>query len=717
MTKLKTTLASFLLVSAMTLAEEVSSFQAEAVRELYNKGILKNVVEEDKFGEKDSFSRYEVASILYNTLKLQNGASLEGASESDILILKALVSDLALELGRLGAKDRELLVEIGKVEEKLDKKYSKEVERLEAKIDRIRLTSNFELAKTAYLEDLTAESKGFRDINISGEASAIVSFNEYAKGRIRYNFDKNEIDEIELTLKNDLLTIDTFVSEEIKLPTFKSTLGIIDGNDINSKDGVVLRTGFMGGDITALASSGYKEDQTEQYIYGLEYTSKIGYFSKNEGQDSNLYISYAHYDEENWNEDSKGILALGGDFQFKMNNIATQRFEVEYSKLRGNENKDGEGINYSFPIIQDEATYIYSKTEIRGSKYGKFTFSAGGINTGLHYDLGFTGNEEKNAFRETDVVKMESNKLGSVFNIDYQVKNIETDITYATYGSNYESDLAREKLSAEFAYKIPGNARLSFEYGLDRPEIMLAEYNEENGTSLTSLDKVEGFQYFMPKLRLNNLLTSSSENEFRFYAINNLDLDQNAWRLYADHTEFLSNNLSYKVVGTYEENYDYDFQNIGNGFDKFRLWEIGANLEKDFWLASEGQLENTLLIGGRYSDKTYLDKMANLANSNDNESYRVFAFIETEYGPFTLRYGGKYQDGKDFRDDENLNTEENFKYGASVEYEFNKDFRASLTYGPVDIYETNSSDDFLGDRTSAFDGEQEKVTFKIKGRL
>ncbi len=264
MTKLKTTLASFLLVSAMTIAEEVSSFQAEAVRELYGKGILKNVVEEDKFDEKNGFDRYEVATIIYNTLKLEKGRSLEGASESDILILKALVSDLALELGRLGVKDRELLNEISEVEKRLDEKYLKEVERLEAKIDKIRLTSNFELAKTAYLKDISSEPKGFRDISITGEASAIISFNEYAKGRIRYNFDKNEIDEIELTLKNDLLTIDTFISEEMKLPTFRSTMGIINGDEIESKDGVVLRTNLMGGNLTALASSGYKEDGTEQ---------------------------------------------------------------------------------------------------------------------------------------------------------------------------------------------------------------------------------------------------------------------------------------------------------------------------------------------------------------------------------------------------------------------------------------------------------------------
>ncbi len=717
MTKLKTTLASFLLVSAMTIAEEVSSFQAEAVRELYSKGILKNVVEEDKFDEKNSFDRYEVATIIYNTLKLEKGRSLEGASESDILILKALVSDLALELGRLGVKDRELLNEISEVEKRLDEKYLKEVERLEAKIDKIRLTSNFELAKTAYLKDISSEPKGFRDISITGEASAIISFNEYAKGRIRYNFDKNEIDEIELTLKNDLLTIDTFISEDMKLPTFRSTMGIINGDKIDSKDGVVLRTNLMGGNLTALASSGYKEDGTEQYIYGIEYTSKIAYFSKNEGQDSNRYISYSHYGEENWNEDSKGILALGGDFQFKMNEIATQRFEVEYSKLRGNEKKDGEGIKYSFPIIQDEATYIYSKTEIRASKYGKLTFSAGGINTGLHYDLGFTGNEKKNVFRETDVVKMESNKLGSLFNLDYKIKNIEMDITYATYGSNYDTDLSREKFSAELAYKIPSKARLSLEYGLDDPEIMLKDYNDKTGTSLTTLEKVKGIQYIMPRLRFSNLLTINSENEFRFYAINNLDLDQNGWKIYADHTEFLVNNLSYKIVGTYEEDYDYDSQNTINGFDKFRLWEVGANLERDFWLASEGKLENTLLIGGRYLDKTYIDKKANLSDSIDNKTYRVFAFIETEYGPFTFKYGGKYQDGKDFRDDESLNTKEKFKYGASVEYEFNKDFRALLVYGPVDIYETNSSDDFISDRTSAFDGEQEKVTLKIKGRL
>lgn len=710
MAKLKRTIASFLLLSSLAMAEEVSSFQAEAVKELYNKGILKNVVDEKNFGEKENFSRYEVATILYNTINLQKGESLVGASDSDILILKALVSDLALELGRLGAKDTDILKEIDKVEARLDDKFKKEIDRLEKKIDRIRLTSEFSLEKIAYLKETGANEKGMDELELSGFVNAYMDLTDFAQARLRYDIADEEIDSIELSLDNEYFNTYAFISDEVKLPTFRSAFGLIDGEDIDSKDGVVIEGKAGKGSVVALAATTNEDKDSKTYdIYGLEYNSKIGYFSQRADQDSNMYVALSNY--TNNNGESKNLFAIGADFEFKITDYTKQLFEVEYSKLRGNEDQDGKGIDYVLPIIKDEATYLYTKTSYTSPKHGILYFSAGAVNTGRWYDLSVTGDENKTPFGETDFIKMEQNHYGGMFNIDYKFNNLEFKLNSAQYNEN-EADVDNKRVKSQLAYNlVPGKAKLALNFQYDTGKIVTTEEAAE-----VSFTADKGIIQVGPELKFTNILQKDSQNIIKAYGVDYLDVEKWSYKVYADQTEFLDDNISYKVAASYEEKYEYSEENSKENYNKYNFAQVGANIERDFWYNAEGNMETTALLGGYYKDKRYTEKKYNEADSKDTRCYDVFALMKTEFGQFEFKYGAKYE--KDYEeidgDLKEKEDQENFKYGLSIGYKYSQKFETSVTYGPVDI---STSDDFILDRTDGLTGEQNQVTLKISGRL
>lgn len=717
---LKTTLVTFILSGAVVAAESLDSFQKTAVKELYNKGILKNVVSEENFGDKENFNRYEVATILYNTLKIENN-NLENVSEKEILILKSLVSELAFELGRLGADNNDLMKEIEKLEERTNSKFMKEIERLENKVDRIRLTSDFSAIKEfrSGEEDSEGEDR-YKDMSYEGTATALVKFSDFADGRARYDFDNEKLDEGEINFTNDKFDIKVFSSDieesekiegrsYIKLPAFRSTFGIINGESIESNDGMILNAKKSSGSLQAVYSTTDTLD-----IAGFEYVSKLGYFSKNEGQNSNYYISYVDIDDS---EDEYGqknrIFAIGGDFSFKMNENATQTFEMEYSKMRG---RKGQASNedYSFPIIKDEANYFYSKTDVLSDKYGKIIFSTGGINTGEYYDLSKAGNDQKSPFKETDLIKMEQNKFGWMFNFDQKTRRWENNFQYVTYGSNSSEDLSMELFSAEFMYLISDKINMGFEFEQEKEELLLEDYNDENGTSLTSLNDIKGDQSISYKLKLNNLIKKDSDNEIKVSLIDKKDINENGWSIYADHTQLLGDFKAVKVVGIYEENYDYDSQNKID-YDKYDSVKFGLNYERDFWQREESKVETKLVLGGRFDQKEYETQV-----SDNEKNYKAFGFFETEYENMTFRYGlnyiAEYENVDGSYKKIETEDEEDFTYGVSAEYMYSKDFKVILSYGPVDYFEDNK-DYFFEDSGSSYSESQDQASLRIQGKF
>ena len=492
MKKLKIALASFLIVNSFAMAENITDFQAKAVKELYSKGILQSIVKEEDFSKKDSFSRGEIAAIIYNTISLKNAETVKSATPEEIVILKALVSDFSNELGKLGAADYDLLQKIDNQNKTINQRIDSEVALLNKKIDRINVSGDFSIVKefnTKQSEDGNKEL--MRDLKGEGDISLNLNISENVTGKIGYNLDKEE-GEYELNINKNGLTVLAFnddtltdddwykwngkkydettkesienseddldtdgnkkrskaLREDIaskKLPEFDNNLGIISKAGINNKDTIVVKKDMNGKELLALVTSTDDED-----IYGVQFKKKMPYFMIGEGSDSNMVISYVGEDDrDGLAEDlttkvsDKSFLILGADFKFPINGKATETLKYNYVKMREDKTElsVGSDNSYNMPIIADEANYVHSKTEVDSKKLGKVEVSLGAVNTGAKFNASGLSDSEKELFAETDdLIKLDSNIFGGVAVIKNTKGKFENTISSISYKKNDDSE-------------------------------------------------------------------------------------------------------------------------------------------------------------------------------------------------------------------------------------------------------------------------------------
>ena len=475
MKKLKIALASFLIVNSFAMAENITDFQAKAVKELYSKGILQSIVKEEDFSKKDSFSRGEIAAIIYNTISLKNAETVKSATPEEIIILKALVSDFSNELGKLGAADYDLLQKIDNQNKTINQRIDSEVALLNKKIDRINVSGDFSIVKEFNTKQIDSgtdkDTELMRDLKGEGDISLNLNISENVTGKIGYNLDKEE-GEYELNINKNGLTILAFnddtltdedwnnwtgktsdnldadgnkkrykdIREDIsnkKLPEFDNSLGIISKAGINNKDTIVVKKDMNGKELLALVTSTDDED-----IYGVQFKKKMPYFMIGEGSDSNMVISYVGEDNKVKTTDDKSFLILGADFKFPINGKATETLKYNYVKMRQDENGSApSGNSYYMPIIGDEANYVHSKTEVDSKKLGKVEVSLGAVNTGYNFDASGLADSEKELFAETDdLIKLDSNIFGGVGVIKNTKGKFENTISSISYKKNDDSE-------------------------------------------------------------------------------------------------------------------------------------------------------------------------------------------------------------------------------------------------------------------------------------
>ena len=486
MKKLKIALASFLIVNSFAMAENITDFQAKAVKELYSKGILQSIVKEEDFSKKDSFSRGEIAAIIYNTISLKNAETVKTASPEEVTILKALVSDFSNELGKLGAADYDLLQKIDNQNKTINQRIDSEVSLLNKKIDRINVSGDFSIVKEFNTKQTDTDPELMRDLKGEGDISLNLNISENVTGKIGYNLDKEE-GEYELNINKNGLTVlafndDTLTDEDWykwngkkynettkesienseddldtdgnkkrskalrediaskKLPEFDNNLGIISKAGINNKDTIVVKKDMNGKELLALVTSTDDED-----IYGVQFKKKMPYFMIGEGSDSNMIISYVGEDDrDGLAEDlitkvsDKSFLILGADFKFPINGKATETLKYNYVKMRQDENGSApSGNSYYMPIIGDEANYVHSKTEVDSKKLGKVEVSLGAVNTGAKFNASGLSDSEKELFAETDdLIKLDSNIFGGVAVIKNTKGKFENTISSISYKTN-----------------------------------------------------------------------------------------------------------------------------------------------------------------------------------------------------------------------------------------------------------------------------------------
>ena len=707
MNKLKIAIASFLLVNSFAFAETLTEFQTKAVKDLYNKGILQTIVKEEDFSKKDSFSRGEIASIIYNTISLKGAETVKGASSEDLTVLRALISDFSSELAKLGATDYDLFNKINEVDKKINTRIDSELVILNKKIDRLSLSGDVTFVKEF---DTVKDSNSLaKDPKGEGDIKLTLNISDEIKGKVGYNFDKEQGEyaldikgkDFNLSLFNDDMLSksdwanwttklvkykfdtegDIKRSQDLKnkvaakkLPDFSNGFGLINKGGINNKDTIVLSKKMDKKDVLALVTSTENED-----IYGIQYRSKMGSFMTTPGSDANMNISYIGIDDKD-NLDSlnekigdKNFLILGADFIFPINANAKQSFVYNYSKMNTNvENTNTKAVDYFFPIVSDEATYVNAKTDIDSKKLGKVEVVLAGLNTGYNFDGKGLSDSEKQVFAESDLIKLESNRFGGmaiVRNIKGAFENKFSSINYKT---NDETKIDKTmKAGTLYSFK-DGKTKVGLNLGQS------SEKKDENSTKYKR-DFVE------TELHLTNTIVNNSKDLLRINVAKEKNSETNEFTAYLEHRETRAK-ANLLVASEFKDVVDE------NSVKAAVVYEKADKFNEKY--------DGKVLLGGRY------DKDLHEKDSKKAEDYSVFTKLDVQVKEnVNIKGGVRYGGG---RTSNNGTT-----FAAAVTYDFTKDFKISGIYGPMDVLDDYSSDVFKN-KTDGIYGEKEQTVGSIK---
>lgn len=696
MNKLKIAIASFLLVNSFAFAETLTEFQTKAVKDLYNKGILQTIVKEEDFSKKDSFSRGEIASIIYNTISLKGGESVKGASSEDITVLRALISDFSSELAKLGATDYELLMKINEINDTLNKRIDSEVATLNKKIDRLSISGDVTFVKefntSKDSKNLASEPKGEGDVRLN------LNISDEIKGKVSYNFDKEQ-GEYALDIKGKDFNLALFNDDNLsksdwanwttektyfgdmkrsqdlknkvankKLPDFSNGFGIVNKGGINNKDTIVASKKMEKRDLLALVTSTDNED-----IYGIQYRSKMASFMSTPGSDANMNISYIGMDDKLSTTKDKNFLILGADFIFPINDHAKQNFVYNYSKMNTNEESTNtKSVDYFFPIVSDEATYVHAKTEVDSKKLGKVEVVLAGLNTGYNFDATGLVDSERQIFAETDLIKLEKNRFGGLALIKNTKGAFENSFSSISYKTNDSTKVDNTtKVGTLYRFKDK-KTKLGFSLGQN------TEKKDENSNQYKR-------DFIETELHLTNATANNSKDLLRLNFANEKTADRNEVTAYLEHRESRAKE-NLLVASEFKDVVDENSIKAAVVYEKTDKFS--------------DKYDGKILLGGRY------DKNLHEKDTKKAENYAAFTKVDMKVNENVFLNGGvRYSDGR------TVNSGTTF--AAGVTYNFTKDFKISGIYGPIDVLDDYSSDVFKN-KTDGIYGDKEQTIGSIK---
>lgn len=672
MNKFKIALASFLIVNSFAMAETLTDFQKKAVKDLYNKGILQTIVKEDDFDKKDNFSRGEIAAIIYNTVNLKNSDALKTASEKDVIILKALISDFSSELAKLGAADYELIQLINEEKNIINTRIDKEVLTLNDKIDRIKLSGDVTLVKEFNTSKTNPEF--FSDMKGEGEVKLDIKISDEIKAKASYDFDR-EMGEYALVVKNPTFDFSIFNDESLskeswkdleaknrrnnedvvnkKIPNFSNAIGLVDKAGINNLDTIVLNKKMATKDFTALATSTENED-----IYGFEYKSKMPYFMSTTGSDANMLISQVFLDDKDDLDNEtkttkvqdKRFLILGADFLFPINGNANQSLIYNYSKMRqSSQNSAAQGTKYFFPIVDDEATLVDAKTDINSNKYGKIELTLSGINTGANYDPSGLSDSEREVFTKTDKIKLNQNIFGGVLELKNTKGSFENTFSSITYKKNDDSEIdTTSKLGTLYSLKD----------GKTKVGLALGQNSDKENSLATKYTR----SFVELELQLKDKLKNDSVEVVKVNVAKEKVENKSELTVYGEHKETRKNgNITLAA--------EYKDTSAENTMKTAFVHEKSDRFSEKY--------DANILVGGKYEKDLEAKK----------ENYAAFTKFDVKVKEnISLDGGLRYSSG---RKSNNGTT-----YAAGVNYNLSKDFKVSAIYGPVDVLDDYSKDVF-----------------------
>ncbi|TDT69853.1 hypothetical protein EV215_1396 [Hypnocyclicus thermotrophus] len=689
-------LIALLIISNISFAFDdidYNSFEGKAIKSLTEKNILTPLFDnKSNFEGNKNFSRYEIATILYNSIIYNENYIKKNANIQDITILKALVSEYANELGKLGATDYELNQKIDTLKIELNQKIDNNYNELKSMIDRVRFNAELEINKNFTSNNST--------LDIDGRASILTKFNNYLNST--FTFDPNYgLANYDIHLSDDTLKIVMFknIYEESdneyysnkKLPSFNSNFNILNGDKIENNDGYIIESTLLNKKYTTLFSTtSYGE------LFGVEWGGVFGYFNNKEGTKSNYNLMYTRLDNP-INTTKKSFLSFNSDFNFTINNNTYTYFNVEYSTVSNKDyNSNSTNNEYILPMDDNSAIYLYSNTT-KYLKDSKIDILFAGISTGKNYDITGLGDTDYQVFKQTDLIKSDINHYGGIKGISYTSPYLKTSLYHSTYVSNEINSSKEKELSFKNILKVNNNYNLTFD---------IINNNKDNDTTDSTLTLVNKTIY-RPGITAKNVSGNNTFDKFTFGYIRNNDTNINSWELYGEHSKLYTNNKSMKFASKY-----YD-----DGDELYKQINLGWNFENNNVLSKPKTPESIpynsdILIGGRYMNKKYSN------SSSDEDNFILFYKQDLSKNNITYSFGGKYQldriesNGKMVDSDNNYKN--NTKFSISMKYKFDNSNYLKLSYGPNDTYE--DFDNFMYNYTTIYDNEQDqaKISFITK---
>lgn len=325
------------------------------------------------------------------------------------------------------------------------------------------------------------------------------------------------------------------------------------------------------------------------------------------------------------------------------------------------------GNKYYLPIIKDEATYVYSKTDVKTNKIGDLKIVLGAVNTGSEFDPTSLSDSERsfhwnrrwwfnkikqNIFGGVAVISQEKGKFANVFTSkNYKTNNKEAIDT--------TEDETTEDMTARFDtfYKVNNKLRLGLGGGRNSETVY-------DSTSYTNYSRnfVEG------QIQLTDVINKNSTNLLKVKYGKGKDetnnIEKNELVAYLDYRKNTKSG-SGLIASEYEDSVEQN------------TLKTAMYLEKKGKIS--GKNEASILLGGRI-DKDYED----VAILNDNE-YRVFTKATYSLKDNIILEGGaRYMNSYDDVSDTT--------FGVGATYKFNDDIKMSVIYGPINNISDYSSD-------------------------
>lgn len=740
MKKFKLVLAALTLASSMAFAGYTdvpsSHWANEAVTNLQNKGLLApSVGNATVFNGDGVFSRYEVASMLYLSLNNTDENLAKKASKDDLNAMQLLVKDFSPELTKMGAKVTDIEKKLADLEKKggnpadLEKKIGKKIDSLSEKIAKITITGDLSASQKIGMKD---KSPGMEDLKYNGSVTIIGQTSPGVSTRIKTRVDEGKdvsVDAMELRARTDAFYVNLFRDANKKVPSFQDTMALFNGIEVAPNNGLIVqgKQKVYGNslDITGVLFKTSKGD-----IYGLQGIQNLESLKKM-GVDSKLKLTYIEkvsvYQPDDNNKENpnnaKSFYGFEGEAAFSPLSNVSMKFASEYAirTSPGLDDDVSDETEYVLPIGNNEGMYIYGASEIGVGNIGKLAVSSGIYNSGTNFELGGLGNYSQQVFAEDGDIKLEANKKGFVSKVGFKVKPIplNSDLVFVSYGSNFKDEIPKTKIISKNSYDIiKGKLGSFFDVTLEKDAKKLADLT----TPVEELVEEDGKITYEPKITIN--LIPNMTEEFRIKYEDDKDaVDSNdkltagakTFSLYADNVLMVGNKQA-KFVGKIEtKGLDCD---TAYEADKKTTLETGYNFEiKDI---AYGQSKNKFLLGGRYSFENKEGTEATKKNE-DNTKYRLFACHEYKVGKMTVLYGVKYTQEMLYNSEkdklEDMNSDDNVKYGIGFEYDYGNDVVLKLSYGDAVIAQTDDKEKFMDDKTSFADGQQDKMEMSVSAKF